>query len=433
MSDIREYVLNHDLFCHHDHHRTYQEFDAERDQYDFRHVLGYAVPDLSVAAGTGYARGPVTREEMEKYWPKIRTTGYGRAVVLGTRELFGLEYAPENFDAITEALQASIRDKSAEEVYEYFVHERARNRWTIQDGYFRCWAPRQSTRTTMPEGQFPDSYRFAFRFDDLLAMVDEGPIRTLECFLDRPLYTLDALVTGLNEAISRFRDTGKLAAIKIGMAYSRDLTVFDPTRSEAEAAFNRIRNRKAFWDGIQQNSGAVDAASARALGDYMCHVLIQRAADENLPVQIHTGYLAGIFGSLAGTKALNLIPIFDKYRTVRFDIFHASWPWASELGAIAKNFPNVWPDMSWAWTMNPTECGRALSEWLDGVPFNKIFAYGADTGLPWCNVGYSIQAKLGIARVLEEKIEAGYFDEATAREVASAIMLENGQEFYGLH
>lgn len=61
MSDIREYVLNHDLFCHHDHHRTYQEFDAERDQYDFRHVLGYAVPDLSVAAGTGYARGPVTR------------------------------------------------------------------------------------------------------------------------------------------------------------------------------------------------------------------------------------------------------------------------------------------------------------------------------------------------------------------------------------
>lgn len=369
----------------------------------------------------------MTREEVVRFWPKMRVTGYGRAVTLTSRELFGLEYAPENFDAITEALQDSIRGRSAEEVYHYFVHEKAHNRWTIQDGKFRC-----DTKDALKEGQFPDSYRFAFRFDALLDITDAQPIDTLECFLDRSIHTLEQLVSGVNEAIDRFRATGKLAALKIGMAYRRDLTVFDPTRAEAEAAFNRIRSRKAFWDGVQQNTGALDAAAGRALGDFLFHALVQRAADEDLPVQIHTGYLAGNWGSLAGTKALNLIPIFDKYRNVRFDLFHASWPWASELGAIAKNYPNVWADMCWAWAMNPTECARALSEWLDGVPFNKIFAYGADTGLPWCNVGYSLQAKIGIARVLEEKIEAGYMDEATAREVASAIMLENGEEFYRL-
>lgn len=427
MSDIREYVLNHDLFCHHDHHCSYEEFDAGRESYDFSSLLGYAHADLVTADGIADPRAPMERERIERLWPKIRATGYGRAVVLGCRELFGLEYSPENFDAITQALQASIRGKSAAEVYRYFVHQRAKNRWTIQDGKFRCDGP-----NALKEDIYPDSYRFAFRFDALLDMVGAGPLDGLECFTGEPIYTLDQMTAQLNRAIDRFRDTGKLAAIKIGMAYSRDLVVSDPTHHQAEEAFNRIRSRKVFWGGLQQNSGAVDAATGRALGDYMFHQLIQRAADEDLPVQIHTGYLAGNWGSLAGTKALNLVPIFEKYRSVRFDIFHASWPWTSELGAIAKNYPNVWADMCWAWTMNPTESGRALSEWLDGVPFNKIFAYGADTGLPWGNVGYSLQAKLGIARVLEEKIECGYMDDATAREVADAIMLGNGEEFYGL-
>ena len=104
----------------------------------------------------------------------------------------------------------------------------------------------------------------------------------------------------------------------------------------------------------------------------------------------------------------------------------------SELGAIAKNYPNVYPDMCWAWAMNPAESERGLGEWLDGVPFNKIFGFGADTGFPLCNVGYSMQARIGIARALERKVEAGYFSQSTAEEVASAIMLKNGEEFYGL-
>jgi len=82
--------------------------------------------------------------------------------------------------------------------------------------------------------------------------------------------------------------------------------------------------------------------------------------------------------------------------------------------------------------MNQTESERALSEWLDGVPFNKIFGYGADTGFPWCNIGYSIQAKQGIARVLEDKIAKGFCSLATAREIADQIMLKNGEEFWGL-
>jgi predicted TIM-barrel fold metal-dependent hydrolase len=216
------------------------------------------------------------------------------------------------------------------------------------------------------------------------------------------------------------------------MAYLRDLSVGDPTRHEAEAAFNRIRSRKAFHDGVQQNEAPVNAREARALGDYMFHRLMERASDDDIPVQVHTGYLAGNWGSLAGSAAMRLLPVFEKYRRVRFDVFHASWPWDPELGAVAKNYPNVHPDMCWAWAMNPAAMERALSEWLDAVPFNKIFGFGADTGLPFCDVGYAVQARIGIASVLERKIESGCFSRSTAEEIASAIMLGNGEEFFAL-
>ena len=61
-----------------------------------------------------------------------------------------------------------------------------------------------------------------------------------------------------------------------------------------------------------------------------------------------------------------------------------------------------------------------------------FLGYGADTLLPWCDVGYAKQARLGIARALEQKIAAGYFSPATAQAVAQAIMLSNGEELFGL-
>jgi hypothetical protein len=350
-----------------------------------------------------------------------------RAVSLGCKALFDLDYSFDNFGAITEKLKSTFRNKSAPEIYDYFVKEKANNRWVIQDGYF------ESGNADLLRGDmYPDYYRFAWRMDNLFSITEASPIQLLKRLTGIDILSLSHLVKAMNANIDRFKTTGRLAAFKIGITYERDLVVGDPSSCDAERAFNRIRNRKTFHDGIQQNAGAVNSLEARALGDYMIHRLLERANDDDIPVQIHTGYLAGNWQSLAGAKALNLLPIFDKYRHVRFDVFHASWPWTSELGAIAKNYPNVYPDMCWMWAMNPTESERTLAEWLDGVPFNKIFAFGADTGLPCQNVGYSLQARLGIARALEGKIQAGFFSQSTAEEVASAIMLRNGESFYGV-
>jgi len=426
-SEVHDFVMKYPLFSHHDHHCHFKEFEEKRLDYDAASLLYYADADIETAAGPKSHGQSSVKERIAAYWPRISTTGYGRAVTIACKALFDLDYSADNFSIITEKLQSTLNNKSVSEVYNYFMKERANIKWVLQDSYF---AP--GNADLFQREMYPDYYRFAWRMDGLFSITDATPIELLERVTGIIVHTLDHLVKAMNANIDKFKETGKLAAFKLGIAYARDLVIGDPSSHDAELAFSRIRNRKTFRNGLQQNAGAVNASEARPLADYMIHRLLERANDEDIPVQVHTGYLAGNWGSLAGTKALSLIPIFEKYRHARFDVFHASWPWTSELGAIAKNYPNVYPDMCWVWTMNPTESERTLAEWLDGVPFNKIFAFGADTGLPWCDVGYSIQARLGIARVLEKKVQKGFFSEATAKEVASAIMLKNGEQFHGV-
>lgn len=167
MSAIREYVMDHALFCHHDHHADFKEFDANREDYSFRSLLGYAEADLFTAKGERPRdQEGVEEEEIAELWPLIRATGYGRAVSLGCQELLGLEYEPANFELITDALQSLIEDKSAHEVYSLLVHEKAQNTWTLQDGRFRV-----ENENAFKQGLFPSTYRFAFRMAPLFSVV----------------------------------------------------------------------------------------------------------------------------------------------------------------------------------------------------------------------------------------------------------------------
>ncbi len=423
---MRDFVTDHPLFCSHTHHFDFRDFDQQRASFDFRSLLGYAHSDLMTTAGARWADWTDDEVGVAAMWPKIRTTGYGRAVALMSQDLFGLEYCPDNFSRITQALRNLIGDRSPAEIYDELLQQKANTKWVVKDWH--------ASSGVVPSGEtvYPEYYRFSWRMDGLFSIAGCGIIDDLESDTGLSILTIDHLVEAMNASISAFRAEAPFAGLKVGMAYQRDLSVADPARHEAELAFNRIRNRKLFHRGVQQEHGAVSLLEGRPLGDYLFHGLMRRAHDEGIPVQVHTGYLARHWGSLTSTKASHLIPIFDKYRRVKFDIFHGSWPWMSELGAIAKNYPNVYPDLCWAWTMNPAECERGLSEWLDAVPFNKILGYGSDTGYPWCDVGYAKQARIGIARVLEQKVDAGYFSPATAEEVASAIMLVNGEELFGL-
>jgi hypothetical protein len=64
------------------------------------------------------------------------------------------------------------------------------------------------------------------------------------------------------------------------------------------------------------------------------------------------------------------------------------------------------------------------------VPNNKILGFGGDTGSPYPTAGYAMQARRGIASVLERKLQRGECDESTARQVADRLLYQNACELY---
>jgi predicted TIM-barrel fold metal-dependent hydrolase len=67
------------------------------------------------------------------------------------------------------------------------------------------------------------------------------------------------------------------------------------------------------------------------------------ARDLELPVQLHTGHLAGLYGDITKANAVQLADLFLLHRDVRFDLFHANWPYGGESCSWSRVSP------MWCW------------------------------------------------------------------------------------
>ncbi len=440
---LREFVVETPLFDDHEHFSTLPALADEQDSY--RSIAGYAGADLAVCLGPEQPGRPhLPAPEAAGYdevffsaWRKSRNTGYCRATEQACRDILGLEYQEGNVNSISRKLK-ELKGEDLEATRRFFtdvLQHRAGVRWAIKDSI------------NMPEqaddSLYADFVRLNYRDDQLLVAGTRDTIIEREARWKRTIYTLDELIEGFMDSITQCLATKKVTSFKIGLAYSRGLDFGFPARAEAERAFSRLMyvtsGEKVLRDaervGTTPASPAIpqlSSAELRPLHDYLVHIYVQRASDEAKPVQIHTGYLAGIYNDLRNINPMQLVPLFLRYRTTKFDLFHAGWPYVDELGTIGKNFPNVWLSLCWAWAMNPITMERALDAWLDGVPYNKIMGFGGDTGHPVAAYGYALQAREGIARVLEKRVARGDMDEQFAKEVARAVLLVNGCELHDL-
>jgi len=410
MTAIRDFVMAEPLFETHTHQNRFDHHPWDRKNYE--EFIQYGTADMATASGRSFD-DLVKRGKVFNVWRFVRTTGYGQAAELGCRDLFGLAYTKENAPAITERIQAFIRERTPEKIFRD-LYDRANVRWSVCD---QCWESPVNTLQSLSGKEHLDLFRFAIRHDELLTPHSKADIAKASQALGKDIRTLSGFVKALDEHTAKVQDGGRLAAIKIGLAYLRNLDFEPASKAAAERAFSAL---------MQGRKPAL-----KPLHDYLFFATMDRAVALKLPVQIHTGYLAGNWSDIRRGNPAGLIPVFRKYQSIRFDIFHASWPWSEFLGAVGKEFPNVWIDLCWMWSMNPVQAGRVLDEWLSAVPNNKVLGFGADTGTPFGMLGYALQARQGIAGVLERKIARGEYDEETARFVARRVMWENGRELYG--
>jgi hypothetical protein len=409
MSTLREFIDNEPLFDTHEHQagfnqnwtaKTYEEFIDDE----------YATADMITAGGEFT---PGNSAHNFSIWKFVSTTGYGQAANLATERLLKISFSEENAGKITEAIQNFVKAKTGAEIYQE-LYDIAKVKWVIND----LAGGKITDLEFISQKHYPDFFRSALRYgrEEALTITSEHQIQALEKKLDSSIGSLSDLDELFDRHTQKAYETGNLAAVKIAVAYARKLDFEEVTFNEADKIFSAIRQGR--------------NTDPKPMHDYLIHKIIQRAGSINIPVQIHTGHQAGNWQDVRFTDPALLIPVFQKYRSVKFDIMHAGWPFSEILGSIGKEFPNVWLDMCWAWAMNPVQMERILDEWLAAVPCNKIFAFGADTGSAFMMLGYATQARQGIANVLERKVRRKEFDSQTAEFVARRIMSENALEFF---
>lgn len=150
-------------------------------------------------------------------------------------------------------------------------------------------------------------------------------------------------------------------------------------------------------------------------------------------MQIHTGMQEGnenIIGNSDPTLLTNLI---REYQNVKFDLFHAGYPYVRELAVLAKNFPNVYPDLCWVHVISSTAARAILSEWLDLIPSNKILAFGGDYRFAEGIYGHLALARRNVATVFEDKVSRGDIALKQVPYLASRLLQQNARELYGLN
>ncbi len=213
-------------------------------------------------------------------------------------------------------------------------------------------------------------------------------------------------------------------AIKDWSAYHREINFDLPPRYDAERLFNKVildpRNQLSYPD-------------AKPLDDYLFHHIIRCAQEFNLPVQIHTGHMAGIRQRVDKANARNFISVLELYPKVRFDLLHANWPYMEDILFIGKNYPNVAINLCWAIMIDPLYCIDLLKRCVLTVPYVKIHGFGGDYFLtPEMSVAQLTLAREVIASALTDLVEIGWIDEEAAMRIAGDWLYNNPNRFYNL-
>ena len=247
-------------------------------------------------------------------------------------------------------------------------------------------------------------------------------IEQFEKETDRSIYTLSDYVTALHLYMESQKNKGAVG-MKTTMAYERTLEVADVSHSTAENVFTQLRASVA---------PSVSTGERRLLQDYLLRRGIEACIDVDLPVVIHTGYQGGNRNDIRNARALLLWPLLNSYPNARFDLFHGSFPYVSDMTALGKYFPNVTIDMCYMHIVGPEGSRRALREWLDAVPVTKIIAFGADYSVPEKIFGHLQLAQANVAIVLAERIEENRMTEEQAIGVARLMFYDNAKRWYKL-
>jgi predicted TIM-barrel fold metal-dependent hydrolase len=361
--------------------------------------------------------------KFEPFWDHVRTTGYGRALLLAANDLFGVEdINREMYQELSEKISAS----NTAGWYDHVLREKANIDLAILH-------PLEEVDPTPLEEIDRRFFAPVLAASDFISPCNRIELAVLERKTGVTIHTLDDWLEAIDVAFERAVAAG-VVGVKVGVAYVRSLHFEKVAWADAERVFNALSrypvSHHTFGDVSQQPP--VSWEQIKPAQDFVMHHVIRRAIECDLPMQIHTGLQEGNGNFLANANPLQLVNLLIEYPEARFDLFHAGYPYQSEMATLGKNFPNVYVDLCWVHVISPWVARQTLHEWIETVPANKIFGFGGDYIFVEGAYAHSRMARRGVAQVLAEKVEGGYLTEDEAIVLARKLLRENAAQFFRL-
>ena len=423
---LKAYVDEIKVINTHDHQRLYPESRREKANVYTLIDRCYLRADLISAGSPKLDRELIDEGDLEKLWDRhgpyldfTRDTSYYRHLVDGFRILYGFDEMYFTKDNIKE-LSLHIRrnymnfDEWYDEAFKKANFELMFiDPWWDQykiDSFYKHFA------LVMRLDQYINSISERSRLEQTDAPKSNNPFYQAKKE-SYEIRTLNDYLEFTDQWFQKFIEK-KAVCAKTANAYERTLYYEDVPLEEAENLFAKP-------------SDELTLSQKKRLQDFMFHWCVQKCIEYDLPIQIHTGYLAGNGNTLDNGKPTKLNNIFLKYRKAKFSLFHGGYPWYTEIGAIAKMFPNVYIDIVWLPQISREAAVNALHQWLDCIPYNKFF-WGGDCQIIEESTGSVEYARDVLAQVLAERVDAGRMSEELAKDVAAKVLRENAIQVFKL-
>lgn len=379
---------------------------------------GFGIPqktieDLSNDNLTTDDKWPV----FSQLWKQVQHTAYARVTRMVLRDVYGEpEMTREALDRVADKL--SQMDEAA------YIHslEEVNIKTIIVD--VLGWLPEGLGSFLSGKTAFPSLWR------PMISLPMFHPVNTswtniqsIGALVDHHITSLVEYLEAIFMIFQRCIEKGAIG-IKDQSAYERQISYELVTQADAEKLFNRL---------LADPRTSLGWPESKPLNDFLFHTFMRFARELKLPVQLHTGHMAGVFNRVDKTNAANLASILELHQEVRFDLFHGNWPYVGDLLFLGKNYPNVSLDLCWLHIIDPAYAIELMERAVLTMPHSKIHAFGGDYGdEPEFSAAHLQIALQNLAAALTNLVESGWMDENQAIVLAKDWLFNNPNRFFNL-
>ncbi len=401
---------------------THEHFDGETQKLDdairFFNSTYYFADHTNQLTSLRHPPEGSNTDKFRAVYNKVKHTAYAKTLPMVVSELYGLE--PDMSDEMLNRL-TELRRQKPDDYYENIikkcnikasiVHLKG-PAYDITPFFDMISGKRKKVENcyyTIPISPYCD-----LSSGDDIHFRSQGLGREIEC--------LDDYIEAVDKYVAECVSAGAIA-FKDYTAYYRKLDYKTVEKAVASQAFDRM---------LTASAADVIADDKTALCDYLSNHFFELAGKYNLPVQIHTGHLAGHYNDIRNANIVNMTEMFSRHRNTRFDLFHINWPYMDEALYLGKAYPNVVLNMCWTHVIDPEYSKEFLKRAIMTMPHSHIFAFGGDTRQPEWIYAHLEMTKDNVAYALAELIDIGWIDVNDAKQIAIDIFYNNPNEFYSL-